>query len=338
MKVVAHLALHGGHWKIPDPDREALERRFPGVQIASVESLESLAAEIGDATRSSAGACLRAALRAARRLRWIHSASAGIEASRCFRRWSPATSMLTNSTGLHSICIPEHVVGQMLVLGAQLPRGGAACRRAASGTGSSRDRPPGRHARAARREPRDPRRRADRRQPGAHGGGARHARAGDAPRHAAGRSSTPRRWWRPATCTSCSAGPTSSCSPCRSPPRRAALIGAAELRAMRSERLPDQRRARRGGRRSGAGALPARRKASPARHSTSSTRNRCRRAARSGSCPNAVLTPHISGYTRDLLRPHAGDLRGQPRRASSAASRCATSSTSGWAMSRLRST
>ena len=38
---------------------------------------------------------------------------------------------------------------------------------------------------------------------------------------------------------------------------------------------------------------------------------------RSGRCPTRCITPHISGYTRDLLRPHAGDLRGQPRRASS---------------------
>jgi phosphoglycerate dehydrogenase-like enzyme len=56
-----------------------------------------------------------------------------------------------------------------------------------------------------------------------------------------------------------------------------------------------------------------------------------RGTAAAGSPPwklhNAVLTPHISGVHRDLLRPHAGALRGQPH-ALLGGQRCATSSTS----------
>ena len=34
----------------------------------------------------------------------------------CSPSWSASDVILTNSTGLHSVCIPEHVLGQMLVL------------------------------------------------------------------------------------------------------------------------------------------------------------------------------------------------------------------------------
>ena len=34
MKIVSHLAPQGGHWRLPDPDREQIEQRLPGVQIA----------------------------------------------------------------------------------------------------------------------------------------------------------------------------------------------------------------------------------------------------------------------------------------------------------------
>ena len=52
------------------------------------------------------------------------------------------------------------------------------------------------------------------------------------------------------------------------------------------------------------------------------------------SLPNLVITPHISGYTPSYFDQHAGDLRGQPGALSWRARRCATSSTSGSATRR----
>ena len=120
MKVVAYLALQGGHWKIPDPDREALERRFPGVQIASVESMDGLAAEIGDATVFFGFGFPEPLFAQAKRLRWIHSASAGIEAN-LFPTLVESDVILTNSTGLHEICIPEHVLALLFAFARNLP-------------------------------------------------------------------------------------------------------------------------------------------------------------------------------------------------------------------------
>jgi len=120
MKIVAHLALQGGHWKIPEADREALEQRFPSVQIASVESLESLAAEIGDATAFFGFSFPEPLFAQAKQLRWIHSASAGIEAN-LFPALVESGVILTNSTGLHEICIPEHVLALLFAFARNLP-------------------------------------------------------------------------------------------------------------------------------------------------------------------------------------------------------------------------
>jgi len=49
------------------------------------------------------------------RLRWVHSASAGVEAN-LFPELVNSAVVLTNSAGLHAVSIPEHVLGQMLVL------------------------------------------------------------------------------------------------------------------------------------------------------------------------------------------------------------------------------
>jgi len=120
MKVIAYLALQGGHWKIPDPDREALEHRFPGVQIASVESIEGLAAQVGDATAFFGFSFPEPLFAQAKRLRWIHSASAGIEAN-LFPALVESDVTLTNSTGLHEICIPEHVLALLFAFARNLP-------------------------------------------------------------------------------------------------------------------------------------------------------------------------------------------------------------------------
>ncbi len=121
MKIVAYLALPGGgHWKLPDADRAALERRFPSVEFAIVESMQGLAAEIGDATGYFGFNFPPPLFAQAKQLRWIHSASAGIEAN-LFPALLESDLILTNSTGLHEICIPEHVLALMFAFSRNLP-------------------------------------------------------------------------------------------------------------------------------------------------------------------------------------------------------------------------
>ena len=120
MKVISHLDLQGGHWKLPDRDREQIERRLPGVQIVVVDSLQRLAAEIGDATVYFGFSFPEPLFEQARRLRWIHSASAGIEAN-LFPALIESDVVLTNSTGLHEVCIPEHVLALLFAFARNLP-------------------------------------------------------------------------------------------------------------------------------------------------------------------------------------------------------------------------
>jgi phosphoglycerate dehydrogenase-like enzyme len=120
MKIVAHLALQGGQWKIPEPDREALERRFPAVRIASVESEDALAAELADATIFFGFTFPEPLFAQAKQLRWVHSASAGIEAN-LFPALVESDVILTNSSGLHEICIPEHVLALVFAFARNLP-------------------------------------------------------------------------------------------------------------------------------------------------------------------------------------------------------------------------
>ena len=120
MKIVAHFALPGGgQWKIPDPDREALAKRFPSLQLVPVDTLEALAAEIGDATAFAGFTFPEPLFAQAKRLRWIHSASAGIEAN-LFPALVESDVILTNSTGLHEICIPEHVLALLFAFARNL--------------------------------------------------------------------------------------------------------------------------------------------------------------------------------------------------------------------------
>ena len=115
MKVAAFFHLKEVRWALHENDRARLEARFPGVQIVSVEEAAALPAALADAEVFVGWQFPREHFATAPRLRWVHSASAGIEAN-LFPELVASAVVLTNSTGLHSVSIPEHVLGQMLVL------------------------------------------------------------------------------------------------------------------------------------------------------------------------------------------------------------------------------
>ena len=115
MNVVAFFHLKEVRWNLPDSELERLQARFPGVRVVSVEDPVDLAVALPDAEIFAGFHFPRAHFTAARRLRWIHSASAGIEAN-LFPEVVASDVILTNSAGLHAVSIPEHVLGQMLVL------------------------------------------------------------------------------------------------------------------------------------------------------------------------------------------------------------------------------
>jgi len=115
MKLVAFFHLKEVRWSLPDERLAEWKRRFPQLEVVSVEDAADLPAAVADADAFVGWRLPPEHFGAAQRLRWIHSASAGIEES-LYPALVASDVVLTNSTGLHSICIPEHIVGQMLVL------------------------------------------------------------------------------------------------------------------------------------------------------------------------------------------------------------------------------
>jgi phosphoglycerate dehydrogenase-like enzyme len=115
MKLVAFFHLKEVRWALPDERLAAWRQRHPDLEVVSVEDEADLPAAVADAEVFVGWRLPREHFAAARRLRWIHSASAGIEES-LFPALVESDVVLTNSTGLHAICIPEHILGQMLVL------------------------------------------------------------------------------------------------------------------------------------------------------------------------------------------------------------------------------
>ena len=114
MHIVAYFKLHEVRWTLSEEDRRRIEGQH-GVQVTPVEDEHDLPRVLPDAEVFVGWHFPRALFAAARRLRWVHTASAGVEAN-LFPEMVASEVILTNSTGLHEVCIPEHVFGQMLLL------------------------------------------------------------------------------------------------------------------------------------------------------------------------------------------------------------------------------
>jgi phosphoglycerate dehydrogenase-like enzyme len=115
MKVVSFFHLKEVRWALPDSTLARWRERFPGVELVSVEDAETLGRELRSADVFVGWRVSPEQFAAAEKLTWIHSASAGIEDC-LFPELVASRVVLTNSTGLHGVSIPEHVMGQMLVL------------------------------------------------------------------------------------------------------------------------------------------------------------------------------------------------------------------------------
>lgn len=114
MHIVAFFKLHEVRWTLSDEDRRRIEAQH-GVRVTSVEDEADLPRVLPDAEVFVGWEFPPDLFPGARQLRWVHTASAGVEAN-LFPAMCASDVRLTNSTGLHEVCIPEHVLGQMLLL------------------------------------------------------------------------------------------------------------------------------------------------------------------------------------------------------------------------------
>ena len=124
--LVADLAATAPAWRLPPEGADSIRRAAPTgwrtdvVAAPTVSdgdggtapSAEALAA-IRDAEVYFGFGISRALFVAARRLRWVHSAAAGV-GSALFPEMLASDVVLTNSAGVHAIPIAEHAIGGIL--------------------------------------------------------------------------------------------------------------------------------------------------------------------------------------------------------------------------------
>jgi phosphoglycerate dehydrogenase-like enzyme len=115
MKVVSFFRLKEVRWAIAEQDLAAIRAELPGVEIRSIDDDAELPAALADADVFVGWTFPAALFDHAKRLRWVHSANAGVEAN-LFPALVASDVILTNGAGLHSVSIPEHVLGLMIAL------------------------------------------------------------------------------------------------------------------------------------------------------------------------------------------------------------------------------
>lgn len=115
MKVVSFFRLKEVRWAIAEQDLAAIRAELPGVEIRSIDDDAELPAALADADVFVGWTFPAALFGHAKRLRWVHSANAGVEAN-LFPALVESEVVLTNGAGLHSVSIPEHVLGLMIAL------------------------------------------------------------------------------------------------------------------------------------------------------------------------------------------------------------------------------
>ena len=119
MKVVLYFRIKEVRWTVGDEELQAAQRRFPQVELVRVTEDDELPAALADAEVFVGFHFPPALFATARRLRWIHSAAAGVEAN-LFPAMVASDVILTNAAGVHAVNIPEHAIGLLCALARNL--------------------------------------------------------------------------------------------------------------------------------------------------------------------------------------------------------------------------
>jgi phosphoglycerate dehydrogenase-like enzyme len=119
MKAVLYFRIKEVRWTVGDEELQAAQRRFPQVELVRVTEDDELPAALADAEVFVGFHFPPALFATARRLRWIHSAAAGVEAN-LFPAMVASGVILTNAAGVHAVNIPEHAIGLLCALARNL--------------------------------------------------------------------------------------------------------------------------------------------------------------------------------------------------------------------------
>jgi phosphoglycerate dehydrogenase-like enzyme len=119
MKAVLYFRIKEIRWTVGDDELCAAQARFPAVEFVRVTEDEELPAALADAEIFFGFHFPPELFAGAPRLRWIHSAAAGIEAN-LFPAMVASDVALTNAAGLHAVNIPEHAIALVCALARNL--------------------------------------------------------------------------------------------------------------------------------------------------------------------------------------------------------------------------
>jgi len=119
VKAVLYFRIKEVRWTIGDDELRAAQERFPEVELVRVTDENELPDALADAEVFCGFHFPPELFGAARRLRWIHSAAAGVEAN-LFPAMVASDVILTNAAGVHAVNIPEHAIGLVCALARNL--------------------------------------------------------------------------------------------------------------------------------------------------------------------------------------------------------------------------
>lgn len=120
MKVLISIRQPVAAWVIPDTHVARLRQRFPDVRFAHALDERGDLAGIVDADAAFTWTMTEPMLAQAARLRWVHSSAVAV-GTLPLRALSARGVAVTNSRGVQSPAIAEHVIGGLLALAKRLP-------------------------------------------------------------------------------------------------------------------------------------------------------------------------------------------------------------------------
>ena len=107
-------------WRPKPAMAEAIQKRWPEMRVLHLPNYDGLPKELPD-TDIFVGYSLRAEqLKAARKLKWIHSTAAGV-AQLMYPELRDSGILVTNPSGIFSVPMAEHTMGLLLALARNFP-------------------------------------------------------------------------------------------------------------------------------------------------------------------------------------------------------------------------
>jgi phosphoglycerate dehydrogenase-like enzyme len=116
MKVLIYTVWPVRFWQCPAAQVSVLRERFPAVSFQQVWDEAAGVEAIADADVALSASFSRAMFANARKLRWVHSTAAAVGSLLPLEALTARGIVVTNSKGIQSIPIAEHVMGGLLML------------------------------------------------------------------------------------------------------------------------------------------------------------------------------------------------------------------------------